>query len=149
MIWEQKDRIRSQFDILTTFLLIMAVLLAVVGSLGLMGTMGINVLERTREIGVMRAIGASSLAIGKVFVVEALCIGLLSWLAGVLLAAPVAMLLSYQVGMLFLEAPLAFSFSFTGILIWLVLSAGLSVLASLMPAWKAARLSVREVLSYE
>lgn len=149
VIWEQKDRIRSQFDILTTFLLIMAVLLAVVGSLGLMGTMGINVLERTREIGVMRAIGASSLAIGKVFVVEALCIGLLSWLAGVLLAAPVAMLLSYQVGMLFLEAPLAFSFSFTGILIWLVLSAGLSVLASLMPAWKAARLSVREVLSYE
>ena len=66
-----------------------------------------------------------------------------------LLAVPVAMLLSNQVGMLFLEAPLAFSFSFTGILIWLVLSAGLSVLASLMPAWKAARLSVREVLSYE
>ncbi len=149
VIWEQKDRIRSQFDILTTFLLIMAVLLAVVGSLGLMGTMGINVLERTREIGVMRAIGASSRAIGKVFVVEALCIGLLSWLAGLLLAVPIAMLLSYQVGMLFLEAPLAFSFSFTGTFIWLLLSAVLSVLASLLPAWKAARLSVREVLSYE
>ncbi len=149
IIWEAKERIRAQFDILTTFLLIMAVLLAVVGSLGLMGTMGINVLERTREIGVMRAIGASSLAIGNVFVVEALLIGWLSWLAGALLAVPVAMLLSNQVGMLFLQAPLAFSFSFAGVLIWLALSTVLSVLASLLPAWNAARLSVREVLSYE
>lgn len=147
--WEQKQRIRAQFDIITTFLLIMAVLLAVVGALGLTGTMGINVLERTREIGVMRAIGASSLGIGKVFVIEALCIGLLSWLAGALLALPVAALLSWQVGVLFLQSPLTFSFSFLGVGIWLALSAGLSVLASLLPAWNAARLSVRDVLSYE
>ena len=147
--WEQKQRIRSQFEMITTFLLIMAVLLAVVGALGLTGTMGINVLERTREIGVMRAIGASSLAIGKVFVVEALCIGLLSWLAGAILALPVAALLSYQVGVLFLQSPLAFSFSFLGMGIWLALSIVLSVLASLLPAWNATRLSVRDVLSYE
>jgi putative ABC transport system permease protein len=149
IIWEQKQRIRSQFDILTAFLLIMAVLLAIVGALGLAGTMGINVLERTREIGVMRAIGASSLEIGKVFVVEALCIGILSWLAGTILALPVAALLSHQVGVLFLQSPLAFSFSFLGVGIWLGLSATLSVLASLLPAWNATRLSVREVLSYE
>lgn len=147
--WEQKQRIRSQFDMITTFLLIMAVLLAVVGALGLAGTMGINVLERTREIGVMRAIGASSQAIGKVFVVEALCIGLLSWLAGAILALPVAALLSYQVGVLFLQSPLTFSFSFLGVGIWFTLSTLLSVLASLLPAWNAARLSVRDVLSYE
>ncbi len=147
--WEQKQRIRSQFDILTVFLLLMAVLLAVVGALGLMGTMGINVLERTREIGIMRAIGASGVAIGKVFVVEALCIGILSWLLGAILALPVAALLSYQVGVLFLQSPLAFSFSFLGVGIWLALSTLLSVLASLLPAWNAARLSVREVLSYE
>ncbi|HWR43604.1 ABC transporter permease [Sporomusa sp.] len=147
--WEQKQRIRSQFDILTVFLLLMAVLLAVVGALGLMGTMGINVLERTREIGIMRAIGASGVAIGKVFVVEALCIGILSWLLGVILALPVAALLSYQVGVLFLQSPLAFSFSFLGVGIWLALSTLLAVLASLLPAWNAARLSVREVLSYE
>lgn len=147
--WEQKQRIRSQFDILTVFLLLMAFLLAVVGALGLMGTMGINVLERTREIGIMRAIGASGVAIGKVFVVEALCIGILSWLLGAVLALPVAALLSYQVGVLFLQSPLAFSFSFLGVGIWLALSTLLSVLASLMPAWNAARLSVREVLSYE
>ncbi|MDF2568993.1 MAG: acidobacterial duplicated orphan permease [Sporomusa sp.] len=147
--WEQKQRIRSQFDILTIFLLLMAVLLAVVGALGLMGTMGINVLERTREIGIMRAIGASGVAIGKVVVVEALCIGVLSWLLGAILSLPIAALLSYQVGMLFLQSPLAYSFSFLGVGIWLALSILLSIFASLMPAWKAARLSVREVLSYE
>jgi putative ABC transport system permease protein len=147
--WELKQRSRFQFDILITFLLIMAVLLAVVGALGLMGAMGINVLERTREIGIMRAIGASSLDIAKVFVVEALCIGIVSWLAGVILALPVAALLSYQVGVLFLQSPLAFTFSFWGVGIWLALSTFLSVLASLMPARNAARLSVRDVLSYE
>lgn len=147
--WEQKQRIRSQFDILTIFLLLMAVLLAVVGALGLMGTMGINVLERTREIGIMRAIGASGVDIGRVFIIEALCIGILSWLLGAMLALPVAALLSYQVGVLFLQSPLAFSFSFLGVGIWLVLSTILSIVASLLPAWNAARLSVREVLSYE
>ena len=141
--------IRAQFDIITIFLMIMAVLLAVVGALGLTGTMGINVLERTREIGVMRAIGASSLHVGLVFVVEALCIGVLSWLIGLILALPVAAFLSNRVGVLFLEAPLSFSFSFLGAGIWLVLSVVLSVAASLLPAWNAARLSVRDVLSYE
>jgi putative ABC transport system permease protein len=114
-----------------------------------MGTMGINVLERTREIGIMRAIGASSGAIGRIFIVEALCIGVLSWLLGVLLALPAAALLSYQVGVMFLQNPLTFSFSFLGVGIWLVLSALLSVAASLIPARNAARLSVREVLGYE
>ncbi|PKN86493.1 MAG: hypothetical protein CVU45_08270, partial [Chloroflexi bacterium HGW-Chloroflexi-7] len=47
----------ESLDILITFLLIMAILTAVVGSMGLTGTMGMNVLERTREIGVMRSIG--------------------------------------------------------------------------------------------
>ena len=128
---------------------VMAVLLAVVGALGLTGTMGINVLERTREIGVLRAIGASSLAIGKIFVIEALCIGLISWLIGLILALPVAAILSYQVGVLFLQNPLTFSFSFLGVFIWLFLSLFLSVMASLLPAWKASRLSVKDVLSYE
>ena len=147
--WEQKERIRSQFDIIIMFLLIMAVLLAVVGALGLTGAMGINVLERTREIGVMRAIGASSIAIGGVFVIEALCIGILSWLAGLILAVPIAAVLSREVGVLFLQNPLTFSFSLGGVMIWFVLSVALSVAASLLPAWKAAKLSVREVLSYE
>ncbi len=51
---------KSQTNVLVYFMLGMAVMIAIVGGLGLMGTMSINVLERTREIGVMRAIGASN-----------------------------------------------------------------------------------------
>jgi len=54
---QQRDRTTSQLDILIVFLLIMALILAAVGALGLAGMMGINVLERRREIGVMRPSG--------------------------------------------------------------------------------------------
>ena len=53
----------SAFDIILMVLVIMAGLLAVVGALSLTGTMGMNMLERTREIGVLRAVGASNPAV--------------------------------------------------------------------------------------
>ncbi len=63
---------------LVIFLLIMAVLTAFVGSIGLTGTMSINVLERTREIGVMRTIGAVDSVIIQSVIIEALVIGLIT-----------------------------------------------------------------------
>jgi putative ABC transport system permease protein len=114
-----------------------------------MGTMSINVLERTREIGVMRAVGASDGAVLKIFVVEGLFIGLLSWLAGVLLSLPISKLLSDVVGVAFLDEALIYTFSLRGALLWLGLVLVLAGLASLLPAWNAARLTVREVLAYE
>ena len=58
----QNDRARTEttFGIITMMLMIMSALIAAVGAIGLAGTLSINVLERRREIGVMRAIGASS-----------------------------------------------------------------------------------------
>ncbi len=144
-----RQRIELQFNILVVFLIIMAVLLAVVGGLGLMGTMSINVLERTREIGVMRAIGASDGAVLQVFLVEGILIGLLSWLLGTILALPLSKVLSNAIGNGFLKSPLTFTFSTTGTLVWLVVVVILAGLASLLPARRASHLSVREVLAYE
>ncbi len=127
----------------------MAILIAVVGGLGLMGTMSINVIERTREIGVMRAVGASDGSVLKVFIVEGVFIGVLSWLVGAIVALPVGKLLSDAVGAAFLEAPLNYTFSTKGTLLWLAIVVILAVLASILPAWNASRLSVREVLAYE
>ena len=59
---------RRIFDAIVALLLVMALLLALVGGLGLMGTMSINVLERTREIGVLRAIGAPNRGVAQVFI---------------------------------------------------------------------------------
>ena len=145
----RRESIQGQFDILIVFLLAMAVLLAVVGGLGLMGTMSLNVIERTREIGVMRATGASNAAIRGIFVSEALAIGAFSWLIGAILAVPFSRALSDAVGVAFIQTPLSYRYSPTGVVIWLALVSVLAAAASVLPALAASRLTVRETLTYE
>jgi putative ABC transport system permease protein len=145
----QRSFAAFHFEIITVFLLIMSFLLAVVGGLGLTGTMSINVLERTREIGVMRAIGASNRIIRRLVIIEGVLIGALSWLAAIVVAFPIGKLLSDAVGMQFLQLPLAYTFSLGGVFIWLVVVMMLATVASFWPAQSAARLTVREVLAYE
>ena len=145
----ERDSIESQFSILVVFLGIMAVLLAVVGGLGLMGTMSINVLERSREIGVMRAIGASDGAVVRVFLFEGLTIGAFSWALGTLLSFPVSRTLSDVVGNAFMQHPLSYRFSPSGAALWLGVVLVLAALATYLPAHRASRLTVREVLAYE
>lgn len=144
-----RANIEYQLGLLVTFLLIMALLLAVVGGLGLAGTMSVNVLERTREIGVMRAIGASTGAIIRIVIVEGVFIGALSWALGALLAAPISRLLSDAIGALIVRSPLSYEFSWPGVTIWLSVIVVVSAAASLAPALNASRVSVREALAYE
>lgn len=146
---ERLDRTQGTFDILMILLTVVGGLLVAVGSIGLTGAMSLNVLERTREIGVMRAIGASNRAVARIVITEGLAIGLLSWLLGGLLAVPLSWALSSAIGTAFVQAPLAYAFSTNGVLLWLALVVVLSVLASLLPARAAWRLSVRDVLAYE
>jgi len=140
--------ILNQFNVIIAFLLLMAVLIAIVGGLGLAGTMSINVLERTREIGVMRAIGATSRSVRGIVIREGLVIGGLSWLIGTALAVPISRTLSDAIGDMLLQEPLFYTFGWSGLVIWLGLILTIAALASALPAWRAARLTVREVLAY-
>ena len=126
----------------------MTFLLAVVGGLGLTGTMSINIMERTREIGVMRAIGASNKTIRRLVVTEGAFIGLLSWAAAAVVGLPVGRMLTQAVASL-LEMRVTYVFSVGSVFLWLALGLGLAALASLAPARTATRLTVREVLAYE
>jgi putative ABC transport system permease protein len=137
------------FDAIVVLLLVMAILLALVGGLGLMGTMSINVLERTREIGVLRAIGAPNRGVAQVFILEGITIGLLSWGMGSLLAIPMTQGLNAALGSATMGAPLTYSYSMPGLWLWLVVVLLLSAFASFIPARNASRLTVREVLAYE
>jgi putative ABC transport system permease protein len=105
-------------DTMTFFLLIMSGLTALVGSISLTGTMGMNVMERTREIGVMRAIGATDRQVMKLVLTEGLIIGLISWFIGVLLAFPISYLMSYIINMSIFGVTGEFSFTATGFIIW-------------------------------
>ena len=137
------------FDTLVAFISVMAIVLGIVGGLGLAGTMTMNVVERSREIGVMRAIGASDTAVLLLFLAEGLLIGLLAWLVGAVLSIPASRFLSDALGQAFVQRPLAFTISWQGLLLWFIVVFWLATIGSILPAWRAARTSVREVLAYE
>jgi putative ABC transport system permease protein len=136
-----------QFNLLVTILLIMAVLAAIVGSLGLAGTMSINVVERGREIGLMRAIGAASPMVAGIFIGEGLLLGILSWLLAIPFSIPGGILMTGALSQAII--PMNFAFSVPGALAWLGIVSVLAVVASLWPAVRATRISVRESLAYE
>ncbi|MCB0062180.1 MAG: FtsX-like permease family protein [Caldilineaceae bacterium] len=139
----------ERFTIITSVLLIMSFLLATVGSLGLMGTMSINVLERKREVGVMRAIGATTASILQIFVIEGVIIGALSWIGGLIASFPIRYLMSIRIGMVFAKQPLTYIYDGRGPLFWLGIVMLVAAVASLVPARNAANLLVRETLAYE
>ena len=142
---------RFSFDqhmlMIYVFLVLVSGAIAVIGGLGLMTTMSLNVIERRREIGILRAIGASPQLICILIVAEGLVIGTLSWAASVLLSWP----LSYTLGNLLttyaIPGGIEFQFAPDGILIWFLISTALGAAAAVMPAWRATRLTVREGLT--
>jgi putative ABC transport system permease protein len=136
-------------NILVIFLLIMALLTAFVGSIGLMGTMSINVLERTREIGVMRTIGAVDFVVMQSVIIEGMVIGLMTWVLAIGLSYPISDALLKIIGQAMAGSTFAFIFTPIGVVLWLVAVIVLSIIASVMPARNAARLTINEVLAYE
>jgi len=149
LIAEERQEIDGAFGIIVALLMVMTLVLAAVGGLGLMGTMSLNVIERTREIGVMRAYGASSTAVFRIVILEGLLIGMLSWILAIGLSLPLSVFLAHNIGVAFLDYPMPASISPDGVLTWAGLVLVISVLASLFPALNAVRLTVTEVLAYE
>jgi putative ABC transport system permease protein len=143
------ESITDVLGILIIILLAMALLTALVGSIGLTGTMSMNVLERTREIGVMRAIGAHNRIVSTLVIVEGLIIGLISYGLGVAISFPITNLLSNVISVSIFNSPAQLAFTPKGFLIWLALVAVLSVGSSILPARNATKLTIREVLAYE
>ncbi len=146
---EVRETNKLVFNVIMYLMLAMAVLAAIVGSVGLMSTMSINVVERGREIGVMRAIGATSLTIIGIFIAEGVLLGVLSWLLAVPISYPGAMAFNNLVGDTLFQIPLEFDYSIAGVVLWLVIVIVLSTVASFWPALSATQVSVREALAYE
>jgi putative ABC transport system permease protein len=140
---------KLMFTIVVAVLVLMALLLAAVGGLGLTTTMSINVLERVREIGVLRAIGASNLSVRRIVLAEGIVMGLLSWGVGTILSVPISAFMSEQIGLALIKIPLDHQYSLIAAVIWFFVLQAVAVVASLGPARGAVRLTVREVLAYE
>ncbi len=138
----------NQFSIVNNMLFGLALVMGLVGGIGLMGSLWISVVERTREIGVLRSIGAESPTIMTMFIMEGVLQGLMSWFVSVPLAFLIARPVARMMGQIILQIDLDFQFSLIGVLIWLVAILMIAFLASLVPAHAATRISVRESLAY-
>ena len=138
----------QDINIIVGLLATMAVVMAIVGSIALSGVLSINVLERRREIGVMRAIGASTLTIIGLFVGEGLTLALLSWGIAWPLSVPAGWLMSQALGVIVMSE-IAYRYSEIGVFYWLVIIAVLSIMASWLPARSATTISVQDSLRYQ
>jgi putative ABC transport system permease protein len=138
----------NQFGAVLYTLLGLASLMASVGMIGLTSALSLSVMERTREIGVLRAIGARSPTIALLFIMEGVLQSLVSWLLAAPLAFGLAQPLARQLGQTMLDVNLDYAFNWPALAIWLGVTILIGVFAALGPARSAARLSVRESLAY-
>jgi putative ABC transport system permease protein len=145
---EVATAIIGQMNFLLVLLGVMAVVIGAVGSIALSGALSLSVMERRREIGVMRAIGASSWTIFRLFIGEGLLLGWMSWLVAFPLSIPVGRIMSQAIGSV-LETEFFYTFSPTGSVLWLVIITILSIVASWLPARGATKISVQESLAYQ
>ncbi|WP_374088965.1 FtsX-like permease family protein [Methylomicrobium lacus] len=145
---EQRRFARNQFNPLIGTLLGLASMIAAVGVIGLSGTLAIGVLQRIREIGVLRAIGAPSKAIFRLFLLEGLLHGIVAWALSVPLAFLAAEPIAGELGKTMLGMQLDYAFDLVAVVYWLVIVIALSWLASSWPAHKAANLTIRECLGH-
>lgn len=146
---EVRRSMASSFAIIINLVQLMSLIFAIVGGLGLMSMMSLNVLERTQEIGIIRVVGGIGRVITRIVIIESVVVGLLSWLIGTLLAYPVSWAMCMTLGNTMLNVPLTHIFPWQGLTIWLAFVLGLAILASIVPARGAARLVIRETLAYE
>ncbi len=145
---ETANALINQFNFLIVLLAIMAVLIGAVGSIALSGAISLSVLERRREIGVMRAIGASSWSIFRLFIGEGLILGWLSWLISMPISLYASKLMVYALGQAF-NLELVYHYTPAGLIMWFAIITILSIFASVLPARGATRISVRESLAYQ
>lgn len=136
---------------LTLFVILMLVI--VVAALNIVSTLMLVTMEKTREIGVLRAMGTSRRSIRRIFLIEGGLIGFAGTSLGVLLGLVICWLLKYhfpiELPAIYGLAGLPVVVKWTTILEIVVCSVGISLLAAMIPAAKAARLDVVEALRYE
>jgi putative ABC transport system permease protein len=145
---DMKGSILDHLVIIQAILTLAAAIVVLVAGIGLTSTLTINVVQRTREIGVMSAIGATPRTLAFHVWCEGVLIAVMSWIAAAVLAAPISYALQVVTGRMFFKAPLDFTVSAGAAAIWLLLVVVLASFASFHPAVKAARLTVREAISY-
>ena len=150
---DASQSLRSVFRVLDLFLLIFGSLALAVASIGIVNTLVMAILERRREIGIMKAIGASDGDVKKLFFAEAGAMGILGGVAGVALGWAIGRIINFGTNIYLRRESIAPD-NFWSVPWWLVaLAIAFSFLVSLVsglyPAGRAAKLDPVQALRYE
>jgi putative ABC transport system permease protein len=145
---EHRTAVGDHIVILIRALVAMAVVMALVGTLGLASAMSVSVIERTGELAVMKAMGATPRRISRDLIAEAAIISVLSWGLSFLLSLPLTLYIDRLIGNLGFLASLPFVVEEGAALGWLGMSVAISLLATWLPARHAGRLTIRDALAH-
>lgn len=145
---ENRRVVEDHLLMVVDFLGAMGLVMIAVGAMGLASTMGLAVLERQREIGVLRAIGARDGAILGLIQIEGLTIVVLAWLTSLPLSLPISALLEVAFGRIMFSVPWRLLPSAGVAFGWLGLMALISLLACALPARRALRIPAAKALAY-
>jgi putative ABC transport system permease protein len=148
-VWLLHNAIAAHMKVLVNSLMAMAVLMAIVGTLGLTSTMSMSIMERTREIGVMRTIGGTPRKIKNIVVWEGISIGVMSIALAFILSLILSTYMGKLIGNMAFKTPLSLSISGIALLSWLVIILVGSFVATFFPARRAGSITIREALAYE
>ena len=146
---ESRRVIEDHLAMVVQFLGATGWLMLAIGGMGLASSLGLAVLERTRELGVLRAIGARDGQVARLVAGEGLVVALLAWLIAMPLSVPMSILLGEAFGRVMFPVPVRLWPEPGAVLAWLGLALGTALLASLGPARRAVRLPVARALAYE
>ena len=149
VVTHQQDdqQMQMQSQVLAILLYAIAVIVAIAGMLSLANTLTTLVLERRREIGILRSLGATGWRVSSVFWVEGIVLALIAWGIGVLIGIPAAAGFLALISAVFL--PIAFAFNPTTPVVMLALMLVIATIASIGPAFGAARMRIATILHYE
>jgi len=136
------DQVNSALNIFTTFISAVAAISLIVGGIGVMNIMLVSVTERTREIGLRKAIGATTKTILFQFLTESVIIAVIGGLIGMILGIALAQLIGYFVNIV----P---TLSITAVLGAILFSSAVGIFFGIYPARKAAELNPIDALRYE
>ena len=137
----------QNWNILYALLYAVAIIVGIAGVLGLANALTASVLERRREIGLLRVMGARGWRIGQVFWSEGLALGGISWLAGGIIGLPLAYLFVRTFSQLVM--PLDFVIDPAAFVVMLGAIVAIATLATIAPASRAAQIRIVDMLRYE
>lgn len=144
---EFKDAAIRMVGIINMLLYAVAIIVALVGAITLFNTLAMSVLERRREIGILRSMGATGRKVAGVFWTEGVSLGIIGWLVGIVVGMPAAYGFVQLLGSLLMEVPFVFNpFSLVLMLLFIL---AVATLASLVPVWGAAHVRIAQTLRYE